>query len=172
MLLNSGLGCANPREVVAMKTNLLVSLICLLIASPAWAAKLEISDMVGRIFLVDQAEGKLQGSMEISKDKALSFNGKVAGQELSCEGSLRFLDREQQIRAVLPCTDGESAVIVIYLDKTDVGQFLNYQLASAEIIFAKKKDPSSGNHTIFGGPVDIKKLRCQDLVAQEDGSAN
>jgi hypothetical protein len=137
----------------------MVSLLFLLIASSAWGAKLEMSDLAGRILVVDQAYGKLHGVMEVSQDTVISFSGDVAGQELVCQGSFRFLEPEQQLRAVLPCGDGESAIIVIYLDKTDVAQFVSHQLASAEIIFAKKKDPSSGNRTIFGGPIDLKKLR-------------
>lgn len=141
-----------------MKNLILAGLISIA-ALAAHAAKFEESDLTGRLVVVDQVTGSVQGTINISATKG-KFGGTVAkmnmminGVSVSDECSGSFDTDDQSMTLV--CGDKNQKVLALKLknDRLNMVSYLKGSFGSAELIYGDR--PISANTTIN---VEVKNL--------------
>jgi hypothetical protein len=125
----------------------------------AQAAKFEESDVVGRLFAVDQETGSVQASIVVTSNGALGnltvdVSGIIDGAAVNTQCTGSFQEDSQSLEAVC---DSHSKVLVLKLknDNDNLIYFINGKLSEASITYVQRplKDDSKKI------TVDVKKLK-------------
>lgn len=139
--------------------NLMLAISIFITAISAHAVKYEESDLIGRLVVIDQVTGLIQGTINISNAKGkfgntvAKMNMMINGVSISDECSGRFDTEDQTITMV--CGDKNQKVLAIKVknDKTNLVSYIQGSFGSAEFIYGDR--PMSANTAVN---VEIKNL--------------
>lgn len=151
-----------------MAKHLISMVIFLSFSSSAWAATLEAKDFLGRVMVMDQVHGQIQGVLEFLPIKSsrhhfevtMRLNVNETHLKGECVGSLKTDSRDPQfvnqfLTIACPGSGKIETHVAIFLDLKDISSYLSGSFLGARLTIMDKKN---GRRLADNISVDLKNL--------------
>lgn len=138
--------------------KIIITLFVLFISNISMAAKLELTDLLGRLAVVDQdSQQTIIGTFELYKNESIIFNGYINGKPLRCEGYASFQFLPQDLVAHVKCFKNIEGTFSLNFTKSNIGNFLEGAFVDVAVVYSQRQGVGV-TETLVRKSVDAKKL--------------
>lgn len=138
--------------------KIIIALFVSLVSSLSMAAKLELTDLLGRLAVLDQdSQQTIIGTFELYKNESITFNGYVNGKPLQCTGYASFQFSPQDLVAHVKCFKNIEGTFSINFTKSNIGNFLEGAFVDVVVVYSQRQGVGA-TEFLVRKTVEAKKL--------------